>query len=458
MNDSTDHRSTPPVCRSTLAGSQPLDAARLDLLEHESFAAMPRGKWARRGLFAALYFSEGAPIGFIWWYLPTLLRSRGIAIERVTMLTAAVAWPWVLKFLWAPLIDALRSKSWGYRAWIVTMQLLMAGAVVPLLWLKIDGAFGWAAALLLAHAVFASTQDVAIDAWAINITPKCERGSLTGFMQAGMLVARWAFGAGLLIFSSRVDQSWAVLLLITAILSSLVLVAFSGSLAHREDGPAKSVSVTVRQFSGSLRSVLKQSRTWAAIVFALTGGVAFESVGAVAGPFLIDRDLSQTQIGFFFSGNVVTMLLGGLLGGNISDRFARVQAVAGSIVLIAFTVLLLAGLDLAFSSHIARLLCMLAIYFGIGIFTASSYALFMDVTDPRLGGTQFSAFMGATNACEAMSALVVGFLIVRMGYPAAFAIMAAASLGSIIPLSFLNCPTYQSDGLPADGLPSEPTR
>ena len=33
----------------------------------------------RRLLFAALYFSEGAPIGFIWWALPTRLASGGMA-------------------------------------------------------------------------------------------------------------------------------------------------------------------------------------------------------------------------------------------------------------------------------------------------------------------------------------------------------------------------------------------
>jgi hypothetical protein len=39
----------------------------------------------------------------------------------------------------------------------------------------------------------------------------------------------------------------------------------------------------------------------------------------------------------------------------------------------------------------------------IGLFTAASYALFMDLTDPKLGGTQFSAFMAATNGCESWS-------------------------------------------------------
>jgi len=71
-----------------------------------------------------------------------------------------------------------------------------------------------------------------------------------------------------------------------------------------------------------------------------------------------------------------------------------------------------------------RRLLFAALYVAIGLFTASSYALFMDLTDPRLGATQFSAYMGATNACESWSAVLGGRLIASSGYPAAFAVMA----------------------------------
>jgi hypothetical protein len=70
-------------------------------------------------------------------------------------------------------------------------------------------------------------------------------------------------------------------------------------------------------------------------------------------------------------------------------------------------------------------------YLFIGLFTAASYALFMDLTDPEIGGTQFSAFMSATNACESWSALAGGRIAGASGYPAAFVVMCIASLGSL---------------------------
>jgi len=50
-------------------------------------------------LFAALYFSEGAPIGYIWWVVPTKLRAAGVPVAEITALTTLVALPWMFEFL-----------------------------------------------------------------------------------------------------------------------------------------------------------------------------------------------------------------------------------------------------------------------------------------------------------------------------------------------------------------------
>ena len=129
---------------------------------------MPRGRLA---LFTVLYAAEGAPIGFIWWALPTVLREAGLPIERITGLTALVLLPWIFKFAWAPAVDSLRTPRWGFRAWIISAQVLMGLTLLPLLWLDPVSRFEAWRVLLVLHAVAAATQDVAIDALAINSVP-----------------------------------------------------------------------------------------------------------------------------------------------------------------------------------------------------------------------------------------------------------------------------------------------
>ena len=50
----------------------------------------------RKVLFASLYLSEGAPIGFIWWALPTKLRMEGYPVDEITKFTSILVLPWVL--------------------------------------------------------------------------------------------------------------------------------------------------------------------------------------------------------------------------------------------------------------------------------------------------------------------------------------------------------------------------
>jgi predicted MFS family arabinose efflux permease len=146
----------------------------------------------------------------------------------------------------------------------------------------------------------------------------------------------------------------------------------------------------------------------------------------------------SSVIGVFFGFFVVaSMLAGGLVGGVLSDRWGRVQAAAGSLASFVLMIVLLALADLGGGSRTVALLGILTgMYFFVGVFTASSYAIFMDLTHPRIGATQFSAFMAATNACESWSAWSSGRIVASQGYPTAFLVMSAVSLAGM-PLLWL---------------------
>lgn len=126
------------------------------------------------------------------------------------------------------------------------------------------------------------------------------------------------------------------------------------------------------------------------------------------------------------------MLTGGLAGGAAADRFGRLRTAALSLAGFAGAIVVLAAADAAGGAGTPVLIALLGVmYFFVGVFTAASYALFMDLTDPRLGATQFSAYMAATNACESWSAWGGGRLAAAYGYPAAFVVMSLVSIASL---------------------------
>lgn len=381
-------------------------------------------KTGRTILFTALYASEGAPIGFIWWALPTKLRSQGMPVEEITTLTALLVLPWALKFIWSPLIDCFRTERWSLKSWIITLQILMGVTLLPLAIIPFEQSTSILIPLLLAHAFFASSQDAAIDALAISEIPDNERGTINGWMQAGMLLGRSLFGGGVLLLASSLGDRAMIVALVSTIWLTSVLLFFS-----RESSSIRRNTPTLSIFVSHLKVVARTSSTWWGLAFAGIAGAAYEGVGSVAGPFLLDRGGTTQQIGFFFAvPSVVGMGVGAITGGYLADRLGTRRAVKIFLTLTCFAVFIVASIGSGTPSPVAILLTFTLLYITIGLFTASSYALFMEITNPQLGATHFSAFMGMTNVCESWSAFSVGRLVTSIGYSFAFMTAGAISL------------------------------
>ena len=411
---------------------------------------MPNLLSSRRGrriLFTALYLSEGAPIGFIWWALPTKLRLAGIGLETITMLTSLLVLPWIFKFLWSPLIDAVQTSRWTLRSWILAMQMLMGCSLLPLLIWDISADPARLIPFLLLLTTAAATQDAAIDALAIRTVPPGERGSVNGWMQLGMLVGRSALGGGALLLDQRIGPAAVVLLLVAVIWSGSILVFLSAECTHASE-EKQSIRQRLRALQPRLESTVRSRTTWFGLLFGALAGAGFEGVGAVAGPYLVDKGFSQDEVGSFFAFHFVVAMGGGaLLGGYIADRLGTRRAVFHFLLLLSASIFALAalGTGLHYSHGIWFLSTMILFYVLVGSFTASSYALFMEITDPALGATQFSAFMGATNGCESWSSYFVGKTVPAVGYPLAFAVLTFVSLAALPLLRYL-VPDVQPSG------------
>ena len=127
------------------------------------------------------------------------------------------------------------------------------------------------------------------------------------------------------------------------------------------------------------------------------------------------------------------MFIGGLIGGYISDKINRKKAVTYFLSGFVATILFISIYNQFSSSQITIILfsAFTIMYFFVGLFTASSYALFMDLTNPKIGGTQFSTYMAATNGCEAWAVWLAGIFVAGYGYSEAVLIMCIVSFLSL---------------------------
>ncbi|MDP7305349.1 MAG: MFS transporter, partial [Pirellulaceae bacterium] len=150
-------------------------------------------------MLCAMYFAQGVPWGFMTIALVSHLTARGVGDTAAGNLTAIVLVPWTFKLIWGPIIDTMTIRSMGRRRpWIIGAELMMAVSLLGLLmmgdltdnlWL-----LGW---MFFIHNCFASLQDVATDALAVDILPRGEQGRTNGMMWGSKLIGK-AMGASVM--------------------------------------------------------------------------------------------------------------------------------------------------------------------------------------------------------------------------------------------------------------------
>ena len=181
-----------------------------------------------------LGFAAGLPFLLIFDTLSVWLRQSGLSLQTISIFALATL-SYALKFVWAPLLDRIRlpvlDRLLGRRrAWMLAMQLL----IMTGLWL-IAGSSPelniWRVAALAAFVGFAgATQDIAIDAWRIEVVDESRSGAMAAAYQWGYRLAMIVAGAVPLLLAEAF--SWN---LSYAVMAGLMGVGIAGVLlAPRE--------------------------------------------------------------------------------------------------------------------------------------------------------------------------------------------------------------------------------
>jgi len=151
----------------------------------------------------SLYLIQGLPFAVVNSVSVIVYKSLGVSNADIAFYTAWLYLPWVIKPLWSPVVDILRTRRW----WIWTMQLLMgAGFAGVGLTLPLDIFFQASLVLFYLVAFASATHDIAADGYYLLATTEKEQAFYVGIRSTFFRVAN-IFGQGLLVILAGYLQS-----------------------------------------------------------------------------------------------------------------------------------------------------------------------------------------------------------------------------------------------------------
>ncbi|MBO5549069.1 MAG: MFS transporter [Prevotella sp.] len=409
-----------------------------------------RNPWA---WVPTLYFAEGVPYVAVMTISLIMYKRLGLSNTDITLYTSWLYLPWVIKPLWSPFVDMLKSKRW----WIVTMQLLIGAALAGVAftipgpwWLQASLCFFW----LMAFS--SATHDIAADGFYMLGLDQHEQAYFVGIRSTFYRIAT-IFSSGLLVglagalqvLTRNIRYSWSLVFYLMAGLFIALWLYHSWALPKpSEDGEKtqKTVSGILNEFKETLFTFFQKPQVWIGLCFMLFYRMPEGLLAKVSALFLVDvahkggLGLSDGEYGLVQGTvGVIGLTLGGILGGICASRDGLKRWLWPMVMAITLPDLVYVYLSYVLPSSLLVInVCVFIEQFGYG-FGFSAYMLYLIYYSQGNHKTSHYALCTAFMALSMMiPGLFAGALQEAVGYQVFFLIVVAACSLTYIVTWFLD--------------------
>ncbi len=365
-----------------------------------------------------LYFAEGVPFGFVYTTLSYYLRSRGVPLEQIGILSL-LGLAWSLKVLWSPLADRFGSRA----AWLVPAQGMVIASLLGLAYVA-EGPVSltfWVLVGLLC--LGSATQDLAVDAYTIDLLETQELGMANGIRIGAYRVGLIAAGGGVLILSDLVGWSttFVGVGIIMAALAVTVLVFGPFHLARPEVARVQAGQGGFSRIKDSVQGLMRHPHIGAIIVFILTYKAGDALLGAMVSAFWRDLGYSGAQFGVAsITVGKLPAILGGILGGFLTARWGISRAlwllgIFQALSILGYWMAALPG-AWAYTIYLATLGESLAGQMG----SAAFMAFLMSLCDKRFSASHYAFLSMLFGLSGRLCGYLGGWLAASFGYATFF--------------------------------------
>jgi MFS transporter, PAT family, beta-lactamase induction signal transducer AmpG len=391
-----------------------------------------------------LGFGSGMPFLLIASQtLATRLRDVGIDLASIGLISLA-SFFYLLKFLWAPLMDRYRFPGVAFlgrrRSWLVVAQILVAIALVALAYtrpeLGVSGLVLW----VLIASFAGATQDSAVDAYRIEIAPEAAQAALAATYTLGYRFGLILGGAGALYLAEF--EGWRSAYLAMA---ALMLLPIAATLLGREP---QEPEVTVRRridvagaFWQPISSFFTQNGVAMAVVLLLFVGMykfPDQVIGVMAGPFYLDSGFTKADIA------TVSKLYGvwmGVAGAFLGGVFVAAFGYRSMLLVAAIGVALSNLAFLLMAQHPGEIWSFYAALTADNLCQGFAGVVFIafasSLTNRNFTATQFALLVSLANLPGKAAGGISGYVVEASSYSTFFAVSTLTVLPTLLLLAWL---------------------
>ena len=397
-------------------------------------------------------FSSGLPFLLVAGTLAYWLKENHIVLKDITMIASA-GMTYAFKFLWAPLLDHWQVPGFARlgrrRGWLLLAQLGVVAGLVAMAALTPTHLPLFVGATLVV-AFFGATQDIAVDAYRIEIAPVEAQGALVATYSLGYRIALMLAGALALILADHIAWSW-----IYVVMAAAMAVPIAANLAAREPDVHRPQP---RKWSDAMRLAIVDPFAdfvrrygWqlagVTLLFILLFKIPEQAtIGGIMSPFYRDMGFSMTQIGTITKIYGIWIgIVGVFFGGAAVARWGAWRSLCAAIVLCGSSNLLY----LCLIAHPGNLVVLTAVIscenLTLGFLGPPTVAFLSSLVNRQHTATQYALLSSLVNLPGKVLGFFAGGIAAATGYGTYFVITTLAILPAALLFVYL-WPRFARDG------------
>lgn len=404
-----------------------------------------------------LGLSCGLPLALSGSTLLVWMRESGVDLGTIGLF-ALVGTPYTIKFLWAPLIDALNvpllSRALGRRrGWLVFSQVLLIAAILLLALTDPARSPFYVALGALLVATASATQDTVVDAFRVESLPENEQAAGMAAYVAAYRVGMLISTAGALFLVSGFENtglpkssawSWGY-----AAMAAMVGIGMLASILATEpersqqaleetrgENPARRV---IHAALGAFSEFLTRKDAFAVLAFVILYKFTDAFSGTMTAPFVIDLGYTRNDYAAIVKGvGLAATLIGGFAGGFVARAWSLPACLWFAGIIQALSNLVFAWLATVGVNQWALAAAITAENFtgaiGTVIFVAYLSAL---CNNPLHTATQYALLAALSAVGRTYLSAGAGYVAQSTGWPLFFAVSVLVAIPSLLLLAWL---------------------